>query len=662
MMIKSSSLRSVCKQGVTTLLLFASAPVAWGALGFTDVTASAGVEFEQIGDHQVPIGGGAVWFDVDGDGDDDLYASQMVGCNRLYLNDGLGLFTEVVAAGGADECTSVTFALGAADIDNDGDQDLFVGNKLQNRLYENRFAQTGEVSFVDITDAAGLGNDGERTTGVITFGDYNNDSFLDIFVGNHIVPPETPDNGFLPVTCSPDYLWRNNGDGTFTDVGPATGIALSGLPGVAGCALAGTFTDFDNDGDADLAVVNDFGTESGTGVPNRLFRNDGPGALSWNFTDVSDVVSFDYPQAGMGIAIGDINRDGSFDYYSTDVGSNDLASGDPFDFIFANVAKFLGVDANDKEIYGGRGLVGWGTGFFDLDHDGREDLIVVNGGVPIEKFPITFGGDDYQHDNPVYLFLNDWPNPFPEVHVQVGMNAQKLYRGSAVTDMDDDGDLDLMFLNFEGTNTLYRNDMDPIGDNEHWVKVRVQGTLSNRDGIGTRLRLTTDAGTQLIREVDGGSGYAGRNTLQVHFGTGFEDRADINAVFPSGIETEVLDVPLDRTELFVEPLLAARFEGAEQTTGSAGETFRLDVNVRNHAEGPLTRELWVLREAPNGLEALVRAPRTITVPGETEFSFTLTLPTTPNTQLGRHRIIVRVGEFPDVLTQQDHVDLTLLAP
>ncbi|MEO0422132.1 MAG: FG-GAP-like repeat-containing protein [Pseudomonadota bacterium] len=652
-------LTGTCCAAVSMLMLGSYA--ARAELQFTDVTASAGVEFTQIGDHQVPIGAGAAWVDVDGDGDDDLYATQMVGCNRLYLNDGKGEFTELLGAGGADDCTGVTFAVGAADIDNDGDQDLFVGNKGQNRLYENS-PLDGQVRFIDITESAGLGNDGERTTGVITFGDFDADGFLDIFVGNHIVPPETPDNGFLPVTCTADYLWHNNGDGSFDDVGPSTGIALSGLPKIAGCALAATFTDFDNDGDADLAVVNDFGTESGTGVPNRLFRNDGPGVLNWTFTDVSDVVSFDYPQAGMGIAIGDINRDGTFDYYSTDVGSNDLASGDPFDFIFANVAKFLGVDANDQDIFGGRGLVGWGTGFFDMDHDGWEDLIVVNGGVPIEKFPVTFGGDDYQHANPVYLFLNNWPNPFPEVHEQVGMTAQKLYRGSSVTDLDDDGDLDLLVSTFEGTNTLYRNDLNPTGGGEHWVKVRVQGTVSNRDGIGTRLRLTTATGTQLLREVDGGSGYAGRNTLQVHFGTGSEDRADINAVFPSGIETEVLDVALDSTQVFVEPLLSARFKGDEEVVGTAGETFSLELTVRNHSDAAQTRELWMVRQTPAGAEVVFRAPRTITLGAGQSFSFTVTLPTTPNTQLGRHRVIARAGEFPEVLTQQDHVDLILSAP
>ncbi|MEM9384341.1 MAG: CRTAC1 family protein [Pseudomonadota bacterium] len=634
---------------------------AWAQLQFTDVTASAGVEFFQTGDHQVPIGAGAAWLDVDGDGDDDLYTTQMVGCNRLYLNDGQGQFTEVIGAAGADDCTGVSFAVGAADIDNDGDQDLFVGNKGQNRLYANSLVD-GELRFIDITESAGLANDGARTTGVITFGDFDADGFLDVFVGNHIVPPESPENGFLPVTCTPDYLWHNNGDGTFTDVGPGTGIALSGLPESAGCALAATFTDFDNDGDADLAVINDFGTQSGTGVPNRLFRNDGPGVLSWTFTDVSDAVSFDYPQAGMGIAVGDINRNGSFDYYSTDVGSNDFASGDPFDLIFANVAKFLGVDANDQDIFGGRGLVGWGTGLFDLDHDGWEDLIVVNGGVPIEKFPATFGGADYQHENPVYLYLNNWPSTFPEVHEQVGLTAQKLYRGSAVTDVDDDGDLDLLFSTFEGTNTLYRNDLNPAGDEAHWVKVRVEGTLSNRDGIGTRLRLTTATGAELIREVDGGSGYAGRNTLQVHFGTGSEDRADINAVFPSGIETEVLDVSLDRTETFIEPLLSARFASDEQVTGPAGETFSLELTVRNHSASTQTRELWILRQTPAGAEVVLREARELSLGAGQSFSFAVALPTTPNTQLGRHRIIVRSGEFPDVLTQQDHVDINLVAP
>ncbi|MEO0421280.1 MAG: CRTAC1 family protein [Pseudomonadota bacterium] len=646
-----------------TSLLGLAAGAAQAQLAFSDVTASSGVEFEQIGDTQVPIGAGAAWVDVDGDGDDDLYATQMQGCNRLYLNLDNGRFIEYPDAAGASDCEGVAFAVGAADIDNDGDQDIFVGNKLQNRLYENRFAQTGVVRFVDVTDAAGLGDDGARTTGVITFGDYNGDSFLDVFVGNHVIPPETPENGYLPVTCTADYLWQNNGDGTFTDVGGITGVALSGNRRNAGCALAATFSDFDNDGDADLLVVNDFGNADGTDVPNRLFRNDGPGTESWTFSDVSDEFAYNYSQAGMGIAVADINHDGAFDYYSTDIGSNDLAVGNPIDHIFVNQARFLGVDANDKEIFGARGLVGWGTGFYDLDLDGWEDLIVVSGGVPLDKFPVTFGAEDYQHENPVYVYMNTHPDRFPEVHAEVGVTAEKLYRGSSFADYDNDGDMDMLISNFEGTNTLYRNDLDPKEGVNNWVKVRAQGTISNRDAIGTRIELTTDDGFRQMREIDGGSGYAGRNTLVAHFGTADQTVADVlKAKFPSGIEHELLSTPLNAELQFVEPTYTATFSGEEQRTLQAGEAVTLEVTYRNHAPESQTQELWVFRVSPSGAVSMVRAPREIALPPGGSFSFDFVLPTGVNTERGRHRIIARVGTFQGALEQQDHVDLIVEDP
>ena len=654
------------KLGNTLLLSIVAAVVgseAGADLAFTDATAISGVEFEQIGDTQVPIGAGAAWVDVDGDGDDDLYASQMQGCNRLYLNLGNGNFIEYPNAAGASDCSGIAFAVGAADIDNDGDQDIFVGNKLQNRLFENRHAQTGVVRFVDVTAEAGLSNDGDRTTGVITFGDFNGDSWLDIYVGNHVVPPETPENGYLPVTCTADYLWQNKGDGTFTDVGPDTGIALSGTRSKPGCALAATFSDFDNDGDADLLVVNDFGNADGADVPNRLFRNDGPGITSWTFTDVSDEVAYNYSQAGMGIAVADINHDGAFDYYSTDIGSNDLAVGNPNDYVFVNQARFLGVDANDKEIFGARGLVGWGTGLFDLDLDGWEDLIVVNGGVPLEKFPVTFGAEDYQHENPVYVYLNTFPDRFPEVHAEIGVTAEKLYRGSSFADYDDDGDMDMLISNFEGTNTLYRNDLDPQAGVDNWVKVRAQGTISNRDAIGTRIELTTPDGFHQMREIDGGSGYAGRNTLLAHFGTGTQTVADVlKARFPSGIETELLTAGLNDTLSIIEPTYTATFSGDEQRTVQAGEAVTLEVTYRNHADQAQTQELWVFRQSPSGVVSVVRTPREITLPAGASFSFDFVLPTTEMTERGRHRVIARVGTYQVVVDQQDHVDLIVEDP
>ena len=523
--------------GLSVIVVSLLLPIS-AAAQFTEVGAQAGIQFEQFPEEAVPYGGGAVWADFDGDDWPDLYATQIVGCNRLFLNNQDGTFTEVANAAGAASCGDTSRGATAADFDNDGDQDLYVTNMGQNRLYRNLLAGTGSMDFVDHTVAVGMDNDGGANSSSAVWGDYDKDGYLDLYVGNH------KRGGGLE--CEADLVYHGNGDGTFSEVGYDLGIALSGTYNYAGCGLAGTWSDYDNDGDVDLLVVNDLGP---TVVPNRLFRNDGAGGPGgWQLTDVSEEAGFDYEMFGMGIAIGDINLDGYFEYYMADIGANDLAL-NMRDGTFAEVAALADVEADDSEIYGANGLVSWGGVLVDLDHDGWEDLVVANGGAPQEIFPDVFG-EGYVNINPNYVYWNRTNQPFLEIHEPVGIDDVGYFRNVSFVDYDGDGDLDLHFGVLAGVNRLYRNDVD-LGRN--WLQVRAIGTQSNRDAVGSRVAVTV-GGLTMIREVDGGSTMLSLNDRTLHFGLGSNTAAErVEIQFPSGEYLQFDDVAAGQIFVIVEP-------------------------------------------------------------------------------------------------------------
>ena len=534
------------RAGVLSLALLALAP-RLGA-DFVEVAAAAGVQFQQVPEPVVPYAGGAVWADFDGDGWVDLFATQSIGCNRLFMNRGDGTFGRRAQAGGAAACNEIGRGATAADYDNDGDQDLYVTNHGQNRLFKNRLVEWGFHWFDDVTVEAGMGDDGARNSASAVWGDYDNDGDLDLFVTNHSL-------SIALLACHSDLLWRNEGDGTFVELGAELGVADGGAYGMPGCGLAATWSDYDNDGDPDLMVINDFGH---TFVPNRLFRNDGPGPPpgGWRLTDVSAEARFDYQMYGMGIAIGDFNRDGLFDYYMSDIGTNNLALNQG-DGTFLDVTREAEVEANDVEIYLGAGLVSWGTVFADLDHDGWEDLVVANGGASEELFPGMFG-HDYINDNPNYVYWNRQKGPFVEMHRPLGVDDGGHHRNVTFVDYDRDGDLDLHFGVLEGPNRLYRNDA-PGG--RHWLQVRLRGTVGNRDAIGARV-MVTDGESTMMREVDGGSTMLSLNDRMLHFGLGAVGSVPrLAAWFPSGATIELRDLAVDRLIEIAEPAVLISTEG-----------------------------------------------------------------------------------------------------
>jgi hypothetical protein len=640
----------ISSAGILVAAFIAAAGLA-NAGGFADVTASAGVEFWHEGDPGMPIGAGAAFVDVDGDGDDDLYAVDGENCNRLFENTG-GTFNEVPNAAGAGACADISHGVAAADYDNDGDQDLHVANNGQNRLLKNLYVETGTLSFVDVTNAAGMGNDGGYNSSSATWADYNNDGNLDLFVGNHVYQ-------MGPLACHPDYLWHNNGNGTFVDVGPQTGVHNSGVLNKAGCALAATFSDFDNDGDPDLMVVNDFGYAVDNDVPNRLFRNDGPAspAQHWTFTDISAASGFDYAQNGMGIAIGDIDGNGLFDYYASDFNEGELAYNNG-DETFTNVAAEWNAEVSDPHLWN-FGLVSWGAGFFDLDRDGWEDLTVCNGGADQEKWPGMLGGEAYVHENPCYVLRSQYKNgePYLEMHTQLGVTSERYYRGLAFSDYDDDGDMDMYFGNLRGYNSLYRND---IPSSNHWLKVKTVGTLGNRDGIGARVTVVAAEVSQM-REIDGGSSFMSRNTLTAHFGLAGVDLVDVAVDFPSGVRQELQRISVDRTITVVEPRITATFD-EETATEIEGNTVIVPVTIRNHTAEGRAMDLWLSYVAPDGTETTIIGPSRIVVPGNIVAARNMVVPiTAEQPALGQRRIGVRIGSHSLGATHRDHM-LVIIDP
>jgi len=281
---------------------------------FTDVAAAAGVSLthsELTGD--MGMGTGAAWFDYDNDGDQDLYMTMRLGsANRLFRNNGNGAFTDVAAAAGVADSGRDGSGVAVADFNNDGCKDLYLANGDDDVLFRNNCDGT----FTNATAGSGLGASEERRGTSASWGDYNKDGFVDLYVAHHM-PIEG--NTFTG-DGEQDYLFHNDGDGTFTDVS----AMLLGANRIGRSFIAG-WTDYDRDGDLDLYTIRDcpFGINSG---PMRLYRNDGGtnGVSAWTFTETSATANADWCQNGMGLAVGDYNRDGWMDFFYTDNGSATL--------------------------------------------------------------------------------------------------------------------------------------------------------------------------------------------------------------------------------------------------------------------------------------------------------------------------------------------------
>ena len=377
----------------------------------------------------------------------------------------------------------------AADYDNDGDPDLYVTNYGANRFYQN----AGNGTFTDHAPLAGL--DDDRWSTGAAWSDYDNDGDLDLYVANYIdfdvnFIPEGADAGMwrgLNVMYGPrglvgaaDALYRNEGDGTFTDVTQAVGVTDH----YKRYGFTPLFSDFDRDGDQDLFVANDAG-------PNMFYRNQGNGTFAEEALEAAvALLESGDAQACMGAASADYDNDGDFDLYVTNFALD-------YNTLYQNDGRgfFKDVSATAGLIYPTWPFVGWGTGFADFDNDGWQDLFVANGHVYPQVEQLERGAS-YKQKN--QLFLSAGNGRFTEATAAAGPGfaIEESSRGAVLADFDNDGDIDIAVHNLDSTPSLLRND-SPASN--HYLIVRVQGVESNRDGIGAIVTVETSASTQSPR-------------------------------------------------------------------------------------------------------------------------------------------------------------------
>ena len=527
---------------------------------FADVAQEAGVAFQHFRDpvDRIPLGAGVVVFDFNNDGLQDIYVAskpswgespdQIDGANALYRNDGNGSFTDVAEEAGVDELMGLSNGGCAADYDNDGDQDLYVTNWGTSKLFRNN----GSGAFDDVTDGAGLGDpDSSYRSMGCAWGDYDQDGHLDFVVVRHMEESdmEALDLRVFYLAVRPLALFHNNGDGTFAEVSHLLGdIGSPGkIPGEYGNLWGAGFqpgwVDFDNDGDPDLYVVNDFGRDA---QPNVLWRNDGSTADGiWQFEDISRDSRADVAMFGMGLAVGDYDLDGHFDLYVTNIEDNVLLknNGDGITFTETAADAEAGMGAFQR-----RQRVSWGTVFFDYDNDGWEDLYVASG--HLDSDPFT----NHRHQ-PNLLLRNTGEATFENVSSISGADDQGVGRGVVYADFNNDGCLDLYVANMglageeAQSARLFQNN---CAWDANWLRVRTVGTVSNRDGIGARVMVVIDGRTQ-IREIAAGSSNKSQNMLPAHFGLGQAEKVDTLQIrWPSGIVQILHDVPPNQLLTVVE--------------------------------------------------------------------------------------------------------------
>ena len=609
---------------------------------FTDVSLSSGIDCIDKGN----LNGLAI-LDFNDDGWEDIFFIGGVYDDFLYKNNGDGTFSDVTIAAGLSLTRTVsTLGAAAGDINNDGYRDLFIttgfyfGDSVKwqpNILYLNN----GDGTFSDISVSSGIGLD-SIFSGPATFGDINNDGYLDLFVSSLVDERELYGFGQIPGssawTSFPDRMYLNNGDNTFTDVAEELGIVDSGM------SLTCAFFDYNNDANIDLYLGNDV---AGTtySQPNKLLKNNYP---DFSFTDVGAETGTNEPNTSMGLAIGDYDENGWLDFYITYCGKNALYKNNGGEFFtdesklagctdddvpivdslndyvtylydYAPDPGFAGIDSafwqycdtvdcynllliitvvdstffpwtlftidapyayllvqkdmsiricmrqHESEILSFYGVTetshgtqnltrdseilpttGWGTNFFDADNDSDLDIFVANG---YEDF---FG---VRADNNNTLFTNNGNETFTNASEGSGVNSPWSARGSVHFDYDNDGDMDLA-VNYspykEGFgmyqdphSALYRNNLEQTVFT-NWLKVKLEGVESNRDGIGAMIRVYTGF-KMFMQQIDGGSSAMSHNSIIAHFGLGPYNSVDsLEITWPGGCKQMIYNVGVNQ--------------------------------------------------------------------------------------------------------------------
>jgi hypothetical protein len=498
---------------------------------FQEIAQEIGLDFvHSIGEEELKNiiqsdGGGAAFLDYDQDGFLDIYAcsgtwienfiktekpDDMPG-NHLYRNLGNGIFEDVTKKAGVGG-PWYSMGVSTADINNDGYPDIYLSNYGPNVLLRNN----GNGSFSDITSRANVAGENECSIGA-TWLDYDNDGFLDVYVGNFLeFDPDykyyyAPDGfpGPLAYDSQKDILFHNKGDGTFEDVTDKMGIV-----DIDGRAMGVGSADYDDDGWVDIYVANDH-------TLNYLWHNE----AGKKFVDRGTMSGTAFSQAGeatvsMSVDYADFNDDGLIDMFVSD---------DTYCSLYENLGNGIfadrGVSSNIS--MAAAQFVGWSSSFIDYDNDGDVDIFKTNGALKH-----LYGQEDQ-------LFQNEGDGKFRDISLELGdyFNRELVGRGACIGDYDNDGDLDIFIVNLNDHCSFLRNNK---GNLNNWILIKLTGTSSNRDGIGARIKITYEGKTQIAQKKST-TGYLSHNDPRIHFGLGKAEKIErIDIIWPSG-KTQTLE-------------------------------------------------------------------------------------------------------------------------
>jgi enediyne biosynthesis protein E4 len=553
--LRVAAMTSLCRAAIGRGL----APPGTAPITFENILPGSGIDFvlnNSASEHRYQaetMAGGVALFDYNNDGLLDIYFTNCAHLpdldkssprfhNRLYRNNGNGTFTDVTESAGM-RGNFYSVGVAAADYDNDGYSDLFVAGANGYQLFHNN----GNGTFTDVTEKAGLRRSHPDLAHVFSVAagwfDYDNDGFLDLIVINYLKwSPEidvTCISKGVKAYCSPDnyaglpnLLFHNNGDGTFTDVSESSGIFK-----FVGKGMGVAFADYDGDGFTDIFIANDT-------YRNFLFHNNGNGT----FTETGILSGVAYSEsgksvAGMGADFRDIDNDGKPDIFMTDM------FGEGF-LYFRNLGN--GIFEDETGPSGIRGLAmrltGWGTGIFDFDNDSWKDIFTCNAAILDNSEYVD--GIPYKMRNAIVRNLGN--GKFEDVSGTAGKDFQHAaaHRGVAFGDLNNDGRIDIITNSLGAEPEIFINRTQ---NGHHWLLVELEGTRSNRDGLGAKIAIIAGGKSQ-YNHATTSVGYGSSSDRRVHFGLGTESRVEtLEVVWPSGARQSFRDVKADQILKIKEP-------------------------------------------------------------------------------------------------------------